>query len=210
MASQSFFQNIQPIVKSPIIDTESWADEVESASQSELGSQRDTAEDDGFTTVGGRKGKKRNNRTRPNSKPRGGPSQLPPDTQHWHRSAKSKPAGRGGGPQQSRPAVPRNGPVNVVIIDPRPVPEAPARLSPDAKVVYDVIRKLQPEGGVSSRRLLTILLNAETLRTDGQPFDIFSVGNLLYDEMEVMRLVYKKGGQGGKWKINSDVARKLQ
>jgi hypothetical protein len=211
MASQSFFQNIQPIVKSPILDTESWADEVEAASQSELGSQREAPEDDGFTTVNRRKGNNKGNNkpAKQNSKPRGG-SQLPPDTQHWHQSTKKRPAGRGGAQQQGRPPASRTGPVNVIIIDPRPVPEAPSRLSVDAKIVYNLIRKLQPEGGVSSRRMTAILSEAETVRTCGLPFDTFSLGDILYDELEVLRLVYKQGGQGGKWKINSDIARKLQ
>lgn len=213
-ASPTFFQNIIPVVKSP--DFTSWADEVEAASEAELGSQRQIEPaleplDDGFTKVknGRRRGGNASNNKPAPARGRSKPFTPFPDQQPWQRNQAAQRGSRGrgrgaGGPRPSTTTPALMDPQ--VILDPREVPPPPADLSADAKIVYNVIKANQPGGGCTCRKICmtlhaTLNSNKPILRSNGSPFEHEDVGNLLWDELKAKHLVYKQGGQGGKWKI---------
>lgn len=107
--------------------------------------------------------------------------------------------GRGGAPFQPRTPRP---PVRVDFT-PKPA-KAPAYLSQDAKVIYEILRQNQQFGGATARKIRKVLEANEEVDSRGREYTLEYVGDLLYDELKANKLVYKIGEKGGKWRIVVD------
>lgn len=215
--SEQFFLNLQPAIQSPTGDllfgsgtiSKSWADEVEACDPSELGAQ-----DDGFTTVGGRK-----NRKKTSAPPQVRPPVRHSDAQPWHKQ-QAKPKGRRVPPASS--ATPRSAlssstgsavtargaarqeeaPKAKIIIDPRPCPPPPDDLTPHGLLVYNVIRENQATGGITCRAINETLSDRRIFQENGEPFTHTMIGDILYNELlRERKLLIRTGERGGKWRI---------
>ncbi len=213
--SEQFFRNLQPAIQSPTGDllfgsgsiSKSWADEVEACDPSELGAQ-----DDGFTTVGGRKNKKKTSPASFQSRPPVRHS----DAQPWHKQ-QAKPKGKRAPPASSAPRSALSAstgsltrglmrqdeaPKAKIIIDPRPCPPPPDDLTPHGLLVYNVIRENQATGGITCRAINETLSDRRIFQESGEPFTHTMIGDILYNELlRERKLLIRTGERGGKWRI---------
>lgn len=187
----AFISHLQPIVVSPHIG--SWDDDGE-AEGAILGPEMDqlslnAEDDDGFVQVQSRRSKHKKAAPRGNSHPKSEPSITQRPEPVGLRRKKSAP-------NKNKPTI---------VVDPRTLPPPPPDdLSADAKAVYGIIRENQPLGGCSARKIVAILDDRSiSSSATSAPFDLLSVGDILYDELKVKGLVFKVGDRGGKWRILS-------
>ena len=83
---------------------------------------------------------------------------------------------------------------------PKP-PPPPQWLSADGQLIYEVLRDNQEYGGATARKIRKVLEANCITDSRRETFTLQRIGDILYEELKVNKLVYKIGEKGGKWRI---------
>lgn len=95
----------------------------------------------------------------------------------------------------------------LVQIDFSPLPKSiPTQLSQKGKHVYETIKKNQPFGGITAKKIRAILIDSKKTDIDGnilfdENFSLQDLGDILYGELKTLGLCFKVGDRGGKWRL---------
>lgn len=158
----------------------SWADQVMAEDQDKLGPQVDSPDpfQQGFTLVQKRK-----------------PKRVPQTNQrkvvHPIAPAKARE-------QQAR----EKKPTTQIVLDPRPLPPPLIGLYRDSNAIYQLVREHHPYGGITARKIYKILDDQHYISDlTGDIMSLQNIGDILYDELKIKKIVYPVGEKGPKWRL---------